>query len=84
MRVLGVGLYGGFSAIRVVIAVALSFIWLGEPVRNYLEWIGIVIVCVVLTGLLKKFKKEEIMGGEEENDNLVLLEGHTNNNNSAL
>ena len=82
VRVLGPGVYGGFSAIRVVIAVALSFVWLGEPVRNYLEWVGIVIVCIVLTGFFRMFKKGE-EEKEEEKDTTALLEGRKNND-SAL
>ncbi|GMH64187.1 hypothetical protein TL16_g03906 [Triparma laevis f. inornata] len=49
VRKMGPGVYGTLSSIRVLVAVAGSYLFMREPVQNWLEWFGIILVVFMLT-----------------------------------
>ena len=49
VRNMGAGVYSSFSAIRVLGSVLFSSIFLGEPVQNWLEWIGLLVTTLTMT-----------------------------------
>ncbi|GMI11028.1 hypothetical protein TrVE_jg3307 [Triparma verrucosa] len=49
VRAMGPGVYGTLSSIRVLVAVAGSYVLMQEPVQNWLEWFGIFLVVVMMT-----------------------------------
>lgn len=49
VRTMGPGMYTSLSALRVLGSVFLSAVWLNEPVRNWLEWTGLVITMITMT-----------------------------------
>ena len=49
VRSMGPGMYSSLSAVRVLGSALLSAIWLKEPVRNWLEWLGLGIIVMTMT-----------------------------------
>jgi len=54
VRSLGPTLYASFTSIRIIVSVVLSYFLLHEPVDNYLEFFGILIVVVIVSIFLAK------------------------------
>ena len=53
VRKLGPGLYGSFSSVRVLVAVAGSYVMMAEPVKNWVEWSGILLIVFTMTAYLR-------------------------------
>ena len=53
IRVLGPGVYGTFSSLRVLVALALSYVCLNEGLKNAAEGVGIAGVVISLTVFMK-------------------------------
>jgi len=49
VRSMGPGVYSSLGATRVLGSVALSALWLHEPVQNWLEWIGLLVIMCTMT-----------------------------------
>jgi drug/metabolite transporter (DMT)-like permease len=49
VRKMGAGVYSSFSAIRVLGSVLFSSLFLGEPVQNWLEWLGLLVATLTMT-----------------------------------
>lgn len=49
VRSMGPGMYSSLSAVRVLASALISAVWLNEPVRNWLEWLGLFITMVTMT-----------------------------------
>jgi drug/metabolite transporter (DMT)-like permease len=49
IRRTGPAVYGSYSSLRVLVGLAGSWLWLDEPVENWLEWVGIGIVFATLS-----------------------------------
>ena len=53
VRALGPGAYGSLSSLRLPVAILASYFVMEEPVRNALEWVGIVVIVAVMTEHLR-------------------------------
>ena len=49
VRSMGPGMYSSLGATRVLGSAILSAMWLSEPVQNWLEWIGLLIIMCTMT-----------------------------------
>lgn len=49
VRSMGPALYSSLSAVRVLSSAMLSSMFLHEPVRNWLEWVGLLIAMITMT-----------------------------------
>jgi len=49
VRSMGPGVYSSLGAIRVLGSAILSALWLNEPVQNWLEWSGLLIIMCTMT-----------------------------------
>ena len=48
-RKVGPGVYASFSAVRIVVAVISSWLWLKEPIESLFVWIGLIEICAAVT-----------------------------------
>ena len=53
VRKLGPGLYGSFSSVRVLVAVVGSYVMMAEPVKNWMEWSGILLIVITMSAYLR-------------------------------
>lgn len=49
VREMGPAVYSSLSAVRVLGSAVLSAIWLNEPVRNWMEWLGLSLIMLTMT-----------------------------------
>lgn len=67
IRILGAGVYSSLSGVRVLGSVALSTLLLNEPVKNKMEWLGIVFTVGTISwyvhGLSTSVETHSVSGG---------------------